>query len=417
MIEFFDALKLCKSLPKITPTHKIPLFEAHNTILATDIYASFPLPPFDNSAMDGYAIRLNDFGKQLICDGSILAGVDSSMLTLAPGHTYKVMTGSMLPQNTESVVQKEWVSEYNNTIQIPASESKHKIQQGQNIRFKGEEIAQNQLLLKSGKRLNHLDISILASQGISELLSFAPLKIGIYSSGDEVIEPGSSIAHHQIYNTNATSLYTLLHSKGFACTYNGILRDDKTFLRTKIDEFTQYDVIITSGGASVGDADLIKQALYESHAEFIFDGINAKPGRHLALARLKNSYILLLPGNPLALLLHLHSFVLPFLEALQGSPSPFPTTLQIPLQCPLTLKPNTTTMLLGRIVNGAFVPHNGGKIGSSSLTTMWRNEAIALFYGYEHLATCENINIILYNADYSCDIMDFLNCQQAISLR
>lgn len=410
MISFTQALSLCTSLPRTQRTRALPLFETHNQILSRDICATRALPPFDNSAMDGYAIRLADYGKILPSKGSILAGEDASALCLESHHTYKVMTGSMLPQGTEAVVQIEWsAAQGDNLVQIPAPTCGQPIKQGQNIRFKGEEIAPNTPLLTRGKRLNHLDISILASQGIGELECFAPLRLGIYSSGDEVIEPGEKAHAHQIYNTNATSLYTLLTSRGYACEYNGILRDERAQILSKLEEFARYDVVITSGGASVGDADLLKQVLRECGAEFLFDGLEVKPGRHLALAKLGSTYILLLPGNPLALLLHLHSLILPFLESLQGSHTPYPKPLQLPLQGTLRLNPSITTMIVGRVENGAFIPYNGGKIGSSSLPTMWRNEAIALFCGSEEYADSRRVNVLLYNADYSCDIMDFLN--------
>lgn len=408
MIPFTQALSLCTSLPRTQRTRALPLFQAHNHILACDICATRALPPFDSSAMDGYAIRLEDYGKILPSQGSILAGEDASMLYLESHHTYKVMTGSMLPQGTEAVVQIEW-SAGDNLVQIPAPTCKQPIKQGQNIRFKGEEIAKDSPLFTRGKRLNHLDLSVLAAQGIGEIECFTPLKLGIYSSGDEVIEPWQEARSHQIYNTNATSLYTLLTSRGFACEYNGILRDERAQILSKLEEFARYDVVITSGGASVGDADLLKQVLRESGAEFLFDGLEVKPGRHLALAKLGSTYILLLPGNPLALLLHLHSLILPFLESLQGSLTPYPKPLQLPLQGTLKLNPSITTMIVGRVEKGAFIPHNGGKIGSSSLPTMWHNEAIALFCGSEAYADSRRVNVLLYNADYSCDIMDFLN--------
>ncbi|MCX2717913.1 molybdopterin molybdotransferase MoeA [Helicobacter sp. MIT 21-1697] len=408
MTTFNQALQIGTSLPHTTRIHTLPLFESCGAILAQDIIATRPLPAFDNSAMDGYAIRMQDYGTHCICNGSILAGDDSSALILRQGHTYKVMTGSMLPQNTQAVVQIEWVQENETGVYIPAPNCKQNLTQGQNIRLKGEEIAQNSLLLQKGKRLNHLDLSIIASQGIAQVQSFAPLHIGIYSSGDEVIEPHQNAKAHQIYNTNATSLYSLLQQRGFKCEYRGILQDDKKALCAAIEQFHQYDVIITSGGASVGDADLIKEVLKAQGAKMLFDGINVKPGRHLALATLGKTLIILLPGNPLALLLHLHTLILSILESLQGASAFFPQSLTFKLNESLKLKANTTSMILGRCENETFFPHNGGKIGSSSLTTMWRNNAIALFDNVQSLPKGTPIKVILYNADF-CDIIDFLN--------
>lgn len=410
MISFTQALKLGTTLPRTNRTHKIKLFNAHNTILSQDIFASRAIPAFDNSAMDGYAILLQDYDKTCINRGKILAGDNSTHITLTQGETYKVMTGSMLPQNTQAVIQIEMAQEQQGKVSFPSL--KQPLHQGLNIRYKGEEIQADSLLLRKGKRLNHLDLSILASQGISEIESFVPLKIGIFSSGDEVIEPHQHAKAYQIYNTNATSLYTLLASRGFACSYQGILQDDTLALREKIESFQSFDVVITSGGASVGDADLIKQALLELGAKFIFDGVNVKPGRHLGLATLGDTIIILLPGNPLALLLHIHTLILPILESLQGGSAFYPKAFTFELDSDLNLKANTTSALLGVIESSRFLPYNNGKIGSSSLATMWKNNAIALFDNPSQkpmsYAKGSAIKVIMYNADF-CDIMDFFN--------
>ncbi|WP_300447849.1 molybdopterin molybdotransferase MoeA [uncultured Helicobacter sp.] len=408
MVSFLEALQIATSLSPTTRTHTLPLFKSYNHIITQDIKATKSLPPFDNSAMDGYAIMLDDYGSTCVCDGSIFAGDNATHITLTKGHTYKVMTGAMIPQHTQAIVQFEWTKDNGTAVQIPASDCLQSIKAGQNIRFKGEEIAPDSILLRKGQRLNHLDVSILASQGISAMESFTPLKIGIFSSGDEVIEPHQKAAPHQIYNTNATSLYTLLTQRGYQCSYEGILADDMNALCGKIEQFTQYDVAITSGGASVGDADLIKTALQAQGARFLFDGINVKPGRHLSCAMLKDTLIILLPGNPLALLLHTHTFVLSVLESLQGGRAIYPKSLTLKLSHDVKLKPNTTNMLLGNIQNDTFLLYNNGKIGSSSLVNMWKNNAIALFESTHTFSQGTAIKVIPYNADF-CDIMDYMN--------
>lgn len=417
MIEFIEAMKLLESsdirVPRAVQT--LHIFSASGSVLSKDIKATRPLPPFSNSAMDGYAIKLADYGKILSCKGIILAGDNASEVALQNGECYKVMTGAMLPQGTEAVVQIEWVSELDSSqdskqVQIPSKTCTQSIAKYQNIRLAAEEIAPNALLLKQGKRLNHLDVSILASQGISEVECYKPLNIAIYSSGDEVIEPGSAIEPHQIYNTNATSLFTLLTSKGYKCEYRGILADSVSALESSVKDFKHYDVVITSGGASVGDADLIKGVLANAGARFIFDGINVKPGRHLALAKLDSTLIVLLPGNPLALLLHTHTILLSLLESMQGAYAIYPKHVSLKLGTDIRLKSRTTNILLGQISNDTFMPYNGGKIGASSLVNMWKNEAIALFECSKRadFKANEPIKLIWYNVDF-CDTMEFLN--------
>lgn len=409
MIDFTQALRLGTSLPHTTHTRILPLFESYGSVLSKDIIATRALPPFDNSAMDGYAILLQDYGKTCICEGSVFAGESAAHLSLKPAHTYKVMTGAMLPHNTQAVVQFEWTKTEGAKVQIGASlESAPSITKGQNIRFKGEEIAPDSVLLHKGKRLDHLDLSILASQGINKIESFVPLRIAIFSSGDEMIEPSQRAQPHQIYNTNATSLYTLLTHRGYECSYGGILQDDKNALCEKIAHFNEYDVVITSGGASVGEADLIKDVLRAQGAKFLFDGINVKPGRHLACAILGQTLIILLPGNPLALLLHTHTLVLSFLESLQGSYAFYPKSQTLKLNQDCKLKAGTTHMILGNIEAADFILYKNGKIGSSSLVHMWQNNAIALCENTTFLPKGSEIKVIPYNADF-CDIIEFLN--------
>lgn len=411
MITLLEALEICTSALKARRSHILPLFESYGAVVAQDIIATKPLPPFDNSAMDGYAIKLSDFGSTCVCDGIVLAGDDASSLVLHKGHTYKVMTGAMIPRGTEAIIQLEWVKHSKKNVEIPAispeGDSIYSVEKGQNIRFLGEEIAQDSMLLHKGQRLNHLDISILASQGIDKVQCFEPLKVGIFASGDEVIEPGKAAKAHQIYNTNAAGLYTLLVSRGFKCHYGGILADSQNALCKNIESFQQYDVVITSGGASVGDADLLKQILKAKGAKFLFDGVNVKPGRHLAAATLGDTLVILLPGNPLAMLLHTHTFVLTLLESLQIGKAVYPKALHLHISQELHLKPYTTHMILGRIEDGTFVVYKNGKIGSSSLVAMWKNNAIALVESLS-FRQGDRIKVIPYNADF-CAIMDYIN--------
>lgn len=411
-VSFTQAFTLAQKIAKTFPraTQHTSLFDSAKYIIAQDIIATRPLPPLDSSAMDGYAILLDDWGKKCVCDGKILAGDNASQFTLTQGHTYKVMTGSMLPLNTQAVVQFEWTQQLdNNLIAIPASTTHNpSIAMGQNIRFKGEEIKESSILVSKGKRLSHLDLSLIASQGISKILTYKPLKIGVFSSGDEVIEPHQSALPHQIYNTNATSIMTLLQKYAYDCEYKGILSDCRESLQATLDHLSQYDVIITSGGASVGDADLLKEMLSNNGATFIFDGIDVKPGRHLALAKWKDSIVILLPGNPLALLLHLHTLILPLLESLQGGFCIYPQSFTLTLDSDLKLNPNTTSIILGTAHKDTFHLYNRGKIGSSSLNNMHRNNAIAIFKDTEYIKAGTQINVLLYNADF-CDIMDFIN--------
>lgn len=407
MISFTQALNLGINLGKKRKktTTKCHIFNAYNKILASDIISSKNLPPFDNSAMDGYAMKLSDVGKECICDGVILAGSSVDSAFIKKGHCYKVMTGAALPKGSEVVVQIELVEIKDKNI-IITKQNDFKL--GQNIRFCGEEIKAGQTLLKKGKRLNSLDIGIIASLGIESIKVYKDLKISIFSSGDEVIEPGESAKEAQIYNSNAATIFTRLQSLGYKLNYGGIIKDNIKHIKSALKAHKTSDVIITSGGASVGDADLFKQVLLKKGARFLYDGISIKPGRHLCIAILKKQIIILLPGNPLASMLNLQTLIIPLLESMQGSKMPYFKGIQLKINQNVNLNENITTLLLGRIKGNSVELYKKGKIGSSSLSAMWQNEVIIVCEHIKMLPKDAVVTAILYNNAF-CDTMDFIN--------
>ena len=242
------------------------IFSAQGFVLARDVVATRPLPPFSNSAMDGYAVCLSDAGKEVVVAGRTLAGQSNAEISLKPGFCHKVMTGSPLPHGTQAVVPIEQV-EFTDvgTIILPEG-----IRDAQNIRFVGEEIALDSVILSQGTRLEALDLGLVASQGLAYIEVYQKPSIAVFSSGDEVIEPGQEALAHQIYNTNAITLTSLLRQYHHNPFYCGILPDDAQGLRERLSTLGEYDIVITTGGASVGDADLLKSTLHELGAKFIF---------------------------------------------------------------------------------------------------------------------------------------------------
>lgn len=356
---------------------EINIFQARGRILADDIIASRALPPFDNSAMDGYAVRLADIGKNAILHGRTLAGESAHDITLKDGMCQKVMTGSPVPNGTQAVVpiEKVQVIESTQTTHIALPQD---VIPNQHIRLKGEEIALDSVILPRYTRLKPLDLGLLASQGLNTISVCKKLPIALFSSGDEVIEPGTKALPHQIYNTNAISIDSILSQYHHKADYLGILPDNKSKLLARLQNLKQYSVVITTGGASVGDADMLKSTLNELGGEFLFDGVNVKPGKHLSIAILEKSVFIMLPGNPLASLLHLYTIVLSILEFLSGAKLCFLKSQYASADSKASLANGVQKIILGRLQNGEFHIFNRGKFGSSALINVWKNNALAI---------------------------------------
>ncbi|MGX2984870.1 molybdopterin molybdotransferase MoeA [Helicobacter sp. 23-1048] len=393
-----------------TTCEEVDIFEARGRILADDIIASRALPPFDNSAMDGYAVRLADSGRVATLQGRTLAGESAQDITLQDGMCQKVMTGSPVPAGTQAIVPIEKVqitqSKESTHIALPQD-----ILPNQHIRLQGEEIALDSVILPRYTRLKPLDLGLLASQGLRTIKVCKRLSIALFSSGDEVIEPGTKALPHQIYNTNAISLDSILSHYHHNAQYLGILPDDKSTLLTKLQNLTQYNVVITTGGASVGDADLLKSTLSELGADFLFDGVNVKPGKHLSIAILGKSIFIMLPGNPLASLLHFYTIILSILEFLSGARLCFIKAQYANADSQASLANGVQKIILGRLESGKFYIFNKGKFGSSALINVWKNNALAILNGqYDTIKPNDTLACIAFESEFeeSCNFINDL---------
>ncbi|WP_051420499.1 molybdopterin molybdotransferase MoeA [Helicobacter pametensis] len=371
MISLRAALDLlfAQSLP--LSSQYTPLFESYGKILSQPILASRNLPAFSNSAMDGYAIASIESEYEL--GGSVLAG-EIGIDFIPPHQCIKIMTGAKIPSNAIAVIPFEHATILDHKV-IPT----HPIKQNQNIKLCGEDYAQGSALLRQGERLDYAALALLASQGIHTIPTYKKHKIAIFASGDELKEPWESAQEHQIYNTNAIAYHALLQEAGFESQYLGILPDDKEILQNRLSSLDEYDVLITSGGASVGEADFFEEILKAKKAEILFHGINIKPGRPMLCARLNHTLIFSLPGNPLSGALNLITLVLPTLQKLSGSSQYFLSTVRAKHQGMLKLKKGRAHMILGIFDGYSFSPFMEGKYGSGSLKPLQACNAIAIF--------------------------------------
>ena len=273
----------------------LPFEQANQRVLGQDIIATSSLPKFDNSAMDGYAILIEDENKILTLIDTIFAG-DNNTKMLEEGTCIKIMTGARVPSNCTAVVPKEDVE-----VLSDKSIKLHKqIKEYQHIRFIGEDIKSGECLIKKGEILNFSHITLLASQGISHIKVIKKPKIVVFSSGEELKLHYEKIEPYQIYNSNTPTLLSRCKELGCEVSFIGQAQDSIESIKDSVLNALDADLIITSGGVSVGDADFTKAAFNELSFTTLFDGIFIKPGKPTVFGKIDNSYILNLPGNPLA---------------------------------------------------------------------------------------------------------------------
>ena len=275
-------------------------------VLAEDVQSQVNVPNYTNSAMDGYAVNFKDIQhkdhNELFVSATILAG-DTSNVAIKPGECARIMTGAKMPSGADSVIMQEQV-ERNNTHVILLNA----IIRGQNVRQIGEDINIDDVILKSGHVIDVADIGLLASIGVSHTLL----------TRNELVALGTELKQGQLYDSNRYTLNSMLQSFGADLIDMGVIRDDQNSIETALHEASKIaDVIITTGGVSVGDADFVKSSL-ENIGEVDFWKIAMKPGRPLAFGRINHSLFFGLPGNPVSTMVTFYQFVLPALRKLSG---------------------------------------------------------------------------------------------------
>ncbi len=317
MITLEQALEIAFSKTQLLGTENIDFLQSSGCILAQDVFADADMPPFNKSAMDGYACRRADLDQELTVVEIIPAG-STPTKSIASGQCSKIMTGAQVPDGADTVFMVEYSSE---TIAGKIKFTGEKT--NSNICLKGEDLKESDLVIKAGTMLNPQHIAMLASVGCTNPLVFQKPQVGIISTGSELVNPEVTPRSSQIRNSNGPQLFAQAAKYGFPVNYYGIVPDDEK-LTTKIIEksVVENDVTILSGGVSVGDFDFVPMIIQKLGFEIHFRKINIKPGQHTTFASKGNKYIIGLPGNPVSSFIQFEVFALPFLRKLMNYQQP-----------------------------------------------------------------------------------------------
>lgn len=303
-------------LDPVAETETVTLHQSLGRVITQDIQSPADVPNYDNSAMDGYAFNSQDLNAaQLRVIGTAFAGKAFNG-SVSSGECVRIMTGAVMPQGTDTVAMQERVLRDGDSIQFTEAPKPRA-----NVRYAGEDLQQGQNVLSAGHLMQAADLGLLASLGIAEVSVYRKLKVAFFSTGDELVAIGKPLATGQVYDSNRYTLYGMLSRLGVEMIDMGAIADDPLQLEnTLLNAAAQADVIITSGGVSVGEADYMKELL-SKHGQVMFWKIAMKPGRPLAYGKVGNAHYFGLPGNPVAVMVTFYQFVREALLTLMGQPA------------------------------------------------------------------------------------------------
>lgn len=309
--------KIVADIQALTDTEYLSLNKAHGRVVAKDVLSSIDIPPQDNSAMDGYAVRSEEVADKTVClsvSQRIAAG--DVPKALKPGTIARIFTGALIPEGADAVVIQENTEIHEKGKQVymlvPAKP-------GDNIRPQAQDISRNQQVVTKGTRLTPRHLALLASIGVAKVPVFRQLNVAILSTGSELTEPGKTLKPGQIYNSNRAMLQSYCEQLGYHVTDLGIIKDNYKTIRSALMHASQVaDVIISSGGVSVGEEDHIKPAVEELGSIDLWK-VKMKPGKPVTIGEVRDRPFIGLPGNPVSSFVVFQLFGKPMLAALQGA--------------------------------------------------------------------------------------------------
>lgn len=382
MITIEEALRIIDEEGKVIGTERVELTDALNKVLAEDIYSKDTLPPFNKSAMDGYAIKFRDteccqcgneielYVKALVRAGDYYEG------TLNSKEAIKIMTGAPVPNGSDAVIQIEKVKENGNKVIISDY-----IKENTNIIKMGEEIKSGELALEKGKIIRPTEIGFLASLGYSKVVIQKSPKVALITTGDELLDITASLEKGKIRNSNEYSLMALCKNSQVDFISLGVVCDDKEALKKKILKgLKEADIVITSGGVSAGDFDFVENVLEEIGAKINFTAVAIKPGKPVTFATIDNKLFFGLPGNPLSVITTFEEFVKPAIKKMKGYKEVYEEKMLVTAGNDFKAKKDRRKFIYVNIINegGKYYAYDLGSQCSNHLMTMSKANGIII---------------------------------------
>ena len=372
LMPFYEAR--ARTLERVSPVKEVEradLGAAMGRVLAAPVMAPANVPNHDNSAMDGYAVRFADIdpegGAVLRVAGVVAAGAEASA-EVAPGEALRIFTGAPVPAGCDCIVIQEVVTLDGDQLHVPGGQKLH-----QNIRRAGQDIAAGDEVFAAGRRLGPAEIGMLTSLGLAEVAVYRKLRVAVLSTGNEVFEPGQDIAPGQLYDSNRATLKAALAALGVEVIDLGIARDIREQIEAALRRgAAEADVVLTSGGVSVGDFDLVKDVINELGA-IDFWKVRMKPGKPQAHGRLGNAAFFGLPGNPVSVMATYLLLVRPALEKMMGAEPGVQKEMSLPYRgAPIHKRHDRAEFARGRVQFAGADTHvtSTGAQGSGILSSM-----------------------------------------------
>lgn len=359
---------------RIEGTERVGLLAADGRVLAADLAAPVDLPPFDNSAVDGYAVRLAGLenGGRLPVLGRLAAG--ASPRPLIDGSAQRIFTGAALPPGADTVFMQEDVRLDAGHVQVPPG-----LRPGANTRPRGEDIARGAIALRAGLRLRPQDLALAAALGITGLSVGRPVRVALFSTGDELIEPGQPTGAAQRYDSNRVLLAAMARRSGSQVTDLGILPDRFDAITDALQTAARgHDLILTSGGVSAGEEDHVRTAV-EALGRLVFWRLAVKPGRPVTMGVVGGVPFMGLPGNPVAAFVTFAQLARPMLAALAGSRFEPPPTLRLPAAFAYRKKAGRREYVRARLLpnpDGMMAAHKHEVDGAGILTSLTETDGL-----------------------------------------
>ncbi len=393
LLDYRQAQRLILDRMAVTDAEEVDLSAALDRLLADDIFAAVDLPRYDNSAMDGFAVRSSDGaeGAELAITGTVAAG-DDALLTVEPGTAVRIMTGAVIPSGADAVIPVEMVTVAGDAVRLG-----RRVEPGDHIRRRGEDIRRGDLALAAGTRLSPAEIGLLATFGRDRFTVRRKPRVAVLASGNELVSPSGQAGPHQIYDCNSAALCAAVSVAGGAPLPLGIARDDRQSLREKIMQGLKADILVTAAGASVGEFDLVRDLLAALGAEEVFWGVSIKPGKPTGFCLVDGVPVFCLPGNPVSALVTFALFVRPAILMTSGAVAPLAGTLRLPLAEPMRKKKARTLFARVRIASTEEGPvvTSAGSQQTGIMTALVNADGLAVLPdGRSEFAAGELVDII-----------------------